>query len=243
MKAYICCATKIFFAWNLMWFALNAHAASFDCTKAKSDVEKLICGDTTTSALDEKLQQAYRTALAATDAPSKKALAQEQRNWIKYTRDICQDTTCLQQVYTDRIVMLARNEKDIVDDEAYSYCELPNDGNHIGGERCVNVLRYRDPSARINSFNQYLMQQKRRGRIIGCSLLIDLSADTSPIGPEHGNHNFGGYCILQVSTQREDVVICNDDMIGNFQMQPAARQERSDRQLIDFTYTRCYEGL
>ncbi|KAG0754456.1 hypothetical protein G6F22_020987 [Rhizopus arrhizus] len=99
----------------ILW--TGAQAASFDCNKAVGTTERLICSDAETSALDGKLQGAYEAALAATDAYGKKELTKEQRNWIKYARDICQDSACLQQAYTSRIAMLARNEERIADGE------------------------------------------------------------------------------------------------------------------------------
>lgn len=136
----------------------------------------------------------------ATDAYGKKELAKEKRNRIKYACDIFQDGACLQQAYTSRIALLARNEKHIANGEAYSDCKLP--GNQTASGKCVNVVPIRDPNSRIESFNQSLTHQKQNGRIIGCSRLIDL-----PVGVAGGNHSFGGSCILQEGTQRKDVRI------------------------------------
>ncbi|RDS80707.1 DUF1311 domain-containing protein [Dyella psychrodurans] len=229
----------LLFALILMGSAHDALAASFDCNKAASGTEKLICSDAETSALDDKLQQAYKTALLATDAYGKKELAKEQRNWIKYTRGICLDVACLRQVYTDRIAMLARNEKNIEDGE--SHCIKPGAYLH-GIHYCdVGAQVSRDPNDQIDSFNQSLEQQKQSGRIIGCHRLIVLS-DGMHIGPGPGAQIFGGYCVLQNGTQRQNVAICNDDMIGDFQVQPVTQQDTSDKRLIDFTYSQCYGG-
>ncbi len=40
------------------------HAASFDCSKATSEVEKLICGDEELSKLDDSLNKAYLERLS-----------------------------------------------------------------------------------------------------------------------------------------------------------------------------------
>lgn len=229
-------AVRWLFALSLVGSVPSALAASFDCSKAASVTEKLICSDAETSALDGKLQQAYKTALTATDAPGRKALAKEQRNWIKYTRGTCQDTVCLRQIYNDRIALLARNERDIVDSEVRSYCELPNDGNHVGGE-CINVVPIRDSNSQVDSFNRSLTEHKQSGRIIGCSQLID-----EPVENANSNESYGGYCILQDGTQRRDVTICNAGMTAKFHMQPVPLQEKSDKHLIVFTYIQCYGG-
>ncbi len=139
---------KIIFALCLLGLVPHASAASFDCSKVATSTEKLICSDAETSALDSKLQQTYKKALSATDAYGKKVLAKEQRNWIQYTRSICQDAACLRQVYTDRIAVLARNEKNILDGEVYSHCETPNDDNPSGRE-CVNVVPFEIPTTEL----------------------------------------------------------------------------------------------
>lgn len=220
------------FALCLISLASHAFAASFDCSKAAAPTEKLICSDAETSALDTKLQQAYNTALAAaSEAVDKKALAKEERNWIKYTRASCLDVSCLRQIYTSRIAVLARNEKDIVNGK--SYCVMPSGG--AGEHECgVYVVLYRDPNDRIDSFNESLTQNKQSGKIIGCSRLIDL-----PVGRVYANHSFGGICVFQDGTQRKDVEICNDDKLGGFKLQTANPKSVSDKSLIDFVYDNC----
>lgn len=214
---------------NLFTATLRAAAASFDCGKANGTVENLICKNTRTSVLDDKLQQTYAAALVATSPSGKKALVEEQRHWITYTRNTCQDEACLQQVYMARIAVLARNEKYIIDD---SSCEPPTDG----GE-CINAVTYRDPSIRIISFNKSLVEQKQSGKIISCSRLINL-----PVGTANSNNSYGGICILQDGTQRKAVEICNDDMFGHFQMRPATPKDASGKDLIDFTHSYCFGG-
>lgn len=209
-------------------FAPHVFSASFDCGKAVSTTEILICKNHETSALDEQLQGVYKAALTTADPSSKKGLITEQRHWIAYTRNLCEDTACLQQVYTARIAVLAHNEKYIIDT---SSCE-PS-----GAGACVNVVTYRDTSIRISSFNQSLAEEKRAGRIIGCNRLINL-----PVGTANGNNSFGGICILQDGAQRKAVEICNDDMFGHFGVQSVAPQDISDKSLIDFINEHCFGG-
>ncbi|MBD8882434.1 DUF1311 domain-containing protein [Rhodanobacter sp. 7MK24] len=209
--------------------APRAIAASFDCSKATSATETLICKDAQTSALDDKLQQAYKAALVAVAPSSKKALIEEQRHWITYTRNICQDEACLQQAYTARIDVLARNEKDIINKLS---CQVP-----AGGTDCVNVVAYRDPSVRIHSFNQSLAQAKHSGTIVSCSRLVNL-----PVGTVGSNNSFGGICTLQYGSQRKTVEICDDDMFGHFELQAADPGNISDKNLVDFTREHCFGG-
>ena len=209
--------------------APRAMSASFDCAKASGATESLICKNADVSALDDDLQAAYKTAQAAVAPFNKPELVKEQRNWIKYTRNICQDAACLKQAYAARIDVLARNDKYIVDKTS---CDMPSNNT-----ACVNVVSYRDPAIRIDSFNQSLSEQKKSGKIIGCSKLVNL-----PVGHANSNNSFGGICTLQEGAQREEVAICNDDMFGHFATQPATAQDVADKNLIDFIYDHCFGG-
>jgi uncharacterized protein len=55
-------------------------AASFDCAKARSRVEKAICGDPELSKMDEQLAAAYKAALVAHPLPS--YVRARQRDWL-----------------------------------------------------------------------------------------------------------------------------------------------------------------
>lgn len=87
-----------------------ASAAGFDCDKARSKVEKLICDDVTVGPLDEILTAVY--ARVREIAPDQRALISQQRAWIERVRDVCSDSNCLYRVYTQRI--LEMNEAQVV---------------------------------------------------------------------------------------------------------------------------------
>ncbi len=87
-----------------MSFPMLSCAASFDCTKASSTTEKLICGDESLSELDKQLASSYKLALES--ATDKDGLKAQQRDWLKQNRNLCGDATCLTQAYKDRITEL-----------------------------------------------------------------------------------------------------------------------------------------
>lgn len=155
---------KCLLALSLASLSSGLFAASFDCAAAASHVASVACSDQTISSLDDKLQQAYKTALAATDSAGKKALIVEQRHWIKHERDICAGASCVQAAYASRIALLERDDTYIIDE---SSCEVP-----AGSKTCVSVVTYRDPSIRIASFNQSLAEASVMGTVIGCIRLI-----------------------------------------------------------------------
>jgi uncharacterized protein len=88
----------------IMATAFEARAASFDCAKASTAVEKLICSDAKLSELDTRLAQAYRQALA-TPAVAQR-VKPDQRRWLA-ERNKCTDVACLTTAYQKRLADLA----------------------------------------------------------------------------------------------------------------------------------------
>lgn len=80
-----------------------AQAASFDCAKAKSRTELLICRTDSLSALDEELNRRYKQLAAQTDAS---ALKTDQLGWMR-ERDQCKDAACLADAYNARLKFLS----------------------------------------------------------------------------------------------------------------------------------------
>nr|WP_160327450.1 lysozyme inhibitor LprI family protein [Burkholderia ambifaria] len=78
--------------------------ASFDCGKATSKIEKLICSTPATADADRRLAAAYRVAAAKSSDPA--GLKQQQRDWLK-ERNACDDATCLVRVTDARIQALS----------------------------------------------------------------------------------------------------------------------------------------
>lgn len=81
----------------------SAQATSFDCAKAASSVEKLICGSATLSELDDALDKAYKEARTNSSQEESRRLASDQRQWLKEIRNNCGDTACLEQAYLSRV--------------------------------------------------------------------------------------------------------------------------------------------
>ena len=81
----------------------NAKAASFNCNRATTHVERLICSSETLSRMDDQLAaeflKAKRTSLDG------HLLNKEERNWLKERND-CVTETCLVQEYSLRLGQL-----------------------------------------------------------------------------------------------------------------------------------------
>lgn len=83
-------------AFVLVFLSSFSNSASFDCDKAASKTEKMICSDSDLSNQDSKLGQLYRQ-LERTDK-----LKASQRQWMK-ERNLCADSQCLRGRYQLRI--------------------------------------------------------------------------------------------------------------------------------------------
>jgi hypothetical protein len=102
---------------TLLAINFTATAASFDCAKAGSKVEKLICANPQLSELDSLLQDTYSKARTDLSPIQDQAIVSAQKTWLKRSRNICADQTCLTAAYNTRI-----NELDPVADSVVT-CE------------------------------------------------------------------------------------------------------------------------
>ena len=94
------------FALMLAATSASASAASFDCKKAKTQVEKAICEDPRLSKLDEELAVTYRDAMSKAERTEKIKLRKGQTDWLK-ARNACKDKLCIEVMYRTRNAMLA----------------------------------------------------------------------------------------------------------------------------------------
>lgn len=82
------------------------QAASFDCAKAQSKVEHLICDNPKFSELDSKLGQVYQDVLGKANEEQKQRVIAEQKHWLKFTRNVCTKEPCFKHAYWSRLAEL-----------------------------------------------------------------------------------------------------------------------------------------
>ena len=141
---------------NLLWLkrvagvglflmmGVGAQAASFDCGKAQTKVEKMVCTDTELSTLDEEVAKLYSEVFKK--FPDEAMLKRRQREWLK-ARNHCGNVSCLQQYYRGRIAEL--NEVNAFkSEESYTLLMSKDD------ELCNHMLQ---------SFNEDLKQHGWQG--------------------------------------------------------------------------------
>jgi len=93
----------VFLGWLLLGWLLpgTAGAASFDCGKTRTDVEKMICADDALSKLDDTLNEKYQQALKRSDIRDQ--VIESQQHWLKNARNTCQTSACVKSAYDARI--------------------------------------------------------------------------------------------------------------------------------------------
>jgi uncharacterized protein YecT (DUF1311 family) len=84
----------------------SAFSPSFDCAKASSGPEKLVCSERELAKLDVELSQAYMRVMETTS--DKDALRKAQRVWLRQSFGACSDKACLVAVYKARIIELQK---------------------------------------------------------------------------------------------------------------------------------------
>jgi uncharacterized protein len=161
-----------------------AFAASFDCGKAHTRVEKLICGNKELSELDSELGIAYVSA-SFTDFVGRDALSASQKKWITSVRDRCSDVACLRRAYFERIDVLTLIET------------KRSEARYV-----VDQTRR---SARTAEFQEQLKEYRVSGELTKCDLMVQV------ISREGGHdESYGAICNLD----ERPIMICNDTMIG-----------------------------
>jgi uncharacterized protein len=75
--------------------------AALDCSRAKSNAEKLLCSNPRLAEADERLAFAFRGAVRRGADPEQ--LMESQRVWVRNARDVCNDAECMLRAYEERI--------------------------------------------------------------------------------------------------------------------------------------------
>jgi uncharacterized protein len=114
--------------WAVLLLALlapgvEAAAPSFDCARAESAAEKLVCSDAALGALDQELARLFALARDDADLPAEQrsTLVAMQRGWIK-GRDDCWKAddlrACVEAEYLSRILALRQESAVARSDDA-----------------------------------------------------------------------------------------------------------------------------
>lgn len=116
-----------------VYSATPALAASFDCARASSKLEKMICANAALGAADETMAVVYKKALSV----GGDAVKAEQKGWLK-SRNACRDEACVLGSYRDRLLLLAVTSEFVAPPKGQPLMVLPPQKDQ-GGVRVRNT--------------------------------------------------------------------------------------------------------
>jgi uncharacterized protein len=98
----------VIFTLALLLPVTAAQAASFNCEKARTEVEMIVCRNNEISKLDDLLSKLYNRTydnfINSNYSPILTAdLVKSQKTWLKSVRDTCKDAACVKHAYESRI--------------------------------------------------------------------------------------------------------------------------------------------
>ena len=149
------------------------HAASFDCTKATTLVEKAICSEDDLSTLDEQLMAKYKNALLG--SLNTVNLKNDQKFWLINTRNKCQDTACLKRAYTERIAALERIAESAAPSSSNKKADVLWSGkwNRTGGtSHTESSLEITEKTSQAFEFTINAANGANVGEIVGLSSFV-----------------------------------------------------------------------
>lgn len=155
----------------LFAFTCATHAASFDCKKAQSKMEKAICENPKISKLDEELAENYQSAKGKLSAEAQKVFVNGQRSWVKFLAASCftdfqakpaskEDAAqCLETEYKARVAGFKSTGSMVGGFKTYAYFEgdfkaYPKD-EEIAFNR-INLVLIDDSSDNANAINSVI---------------------------------------------------------------------------------------
>jgi len=202
------------------WLALMtaAQSASFDCAKASTNIEKIICANDQLSKFDDELSKLYQDALAKSSYEAAVILKAEQQDWLKNVRSICSNTECIESAYRVRVNILKG---------------VDSAGGDMDGNRFRLITKPSDVATLIKDANDHL-NGIGIGRINFCSVLVE-----TPVPNSHGNASYGAICNISNRQRNYDAMLCANEMIGTFAMKYSF--SLSNKEAMKFTLANCMD--
>ena len=104
--------------------------------------------------------------------------------------------------------------------------------------RYAEIIPVKDETIRVKSFNSYYttyyLKRYGKGKITSCDMLVDV--------PYRNNHSYGGFCNFKKDGYLTTAMVCNDTIVGHFNLKLIDRREYSIYNLAEFTYQNCFGG-
>lgn len=173
-----------------------ATAASFDCAKASTRTEKLICSSHDLSNSDNELDSAYKKALDKFRGSNQQLNLQlEQQRWLSDVRDACQDEACLKEAYSIRVISLKGPALGVWEENPIGSFELITNRAHV--------------EAIKSDFQSTMDRLGINVHLQGCPLIL-----STPWG--RGRVDVGLCHYATKPNERRVMLLCSESMIGYF---------------------------
>jgi len=194
-------------------FTTIIFAAGFDCRKASTDSERLICKSKRLSELDSWLNRVYHMSIWHTNKLAILKAKKEQQNWLVSVRDRCKDEMCLENTYLTRI------------EEVSSVKTHSIEGEYVG----ITA----EFSRQETDFRKSLIYNGIS--ILTCPLMIKYIDRTYTTGRDD---SYGAFCL---SKDDKIIMVCDDTMIGKLTFNSSSFEVNTST-LLDFTKKNCPPG-
>lgn len=129
----------------------TAHAASFDCAKARTGVEKAVCADPQLSEYDERIAAAYKRQLEEWNGAIRDYVRNDQRHWLAEIRRIDDNGSGIDAVCAQGDLPCLRREYQLRMDalESSGYRNSGVYQRRGGGNLLVTAIRNADIRLRL----------------------------------------------------------------------------------------------
>lgn len=192
----------------------TVQAAGFDCAKASSAAEHMVCDDPALATLDSELGALFKLQLRT--AKKTEELQAEQRRWLREVRDACRDVACLKVAYERRAYGLRFGSEWMTEQRAKAICgviqDAANDGSLAKGFIALKTVATDESGNRAT----YRLDRSRYGVYQGGyyvqeSLRLEHRGRTRTLGLVQG----GGTCsecdIVDLDSALEDTFPVDDE--------------------------------
>lgn len=172
----------------LLITSFNSYSASFDCKKAKTNIENMICSSAEIGKLDLMLADEYRSAFS-----KDKSNKERQLNWLR-ERNKCTNENCLKNLYKERVSEL----------EEFN---VQYDRNFLNQEQDVPAQATKDKKETKLSTTQWLSLSRDKSNLFCASFLLRTSGLIK-------NEN-EGFSMLSRHLQTNGQILLNRSLLSN----------------------------
>lgn len=170
--------------WVLLgWLSLtiSVQAASFDCARANTKIEKMVCDDPELSKLDSDTSAVFKKMLG--ESENKPQDIRIQRQWLKEVRNSCKDKKCLKTAYQGRLEELSKVQVQevAIKPESGPYvvrCDKRNQLLIISESRLMPEI---EGSNSITDVSDFAIDPESLTKIIG----TDMDSFRTPVSQRH----------------------------------------------------------